>query len=182
MFFRNGGCSSLATVCITALMVEMDVVCVVADCHCRSSSVCVAVSWVLGFFGVPLAFTACIIPSNPSFATRYPSSRPKFIPSSRPQFIPSSNPSFIPNFFPCITPNFSPSSNARIQSSLRFSPSLVAAAQLQNWAMVLRSAISRKWRNSWQADVDSDAVLMFPFVGDATAVLAVAVFLFKDFF
>ena len=175
------GVSSRGAVCVTALGVEVGVVCVVADCHCRSSSVCVAVSWVLDFFGVPLAFTACIIPSNPSFATRYPSSRPKFIPSSNPSSIPNFLPSSIPNFLPCFIPNFSPSSNARTQSSLRFSPSLVEAAKLQNWAMLLRSAISRKLRKS-QAGVDSGAVLMFPFVGDATAVSAAAVFLFEDFF
>jgi hypothetical protein len=52
---------------------------------------------------------------------------------------------------------------------------------LQNWAMLLWSAISRKLRKS-QAVVDSDAILMFPFVGDATAVSAVAVFLFEVFF
>jgi hypothetical protein len=58
---------------------------------------------------------------------------------------------------------------------------VVAAVQLQNWAMVLQSAILRKWRKS-QADVDSDAVLAFPFVGDARAALGVVVFLFEDFF
>ena len=94
---------------------------------------------------------ASIALSNPSFATRYPSSRPRFI----------------PNFLPCFIPNFSPSSNARIQGSLRFSPSLVVEAQLHNWAMLLRSAISRKPRKS-QADVDLDAVLVFPSVGDTS--------------
>ena len=151
------------------LAMEVGVICIVADCHCQSSSVCITISWGLDFFRVPLAFTACIIPSNPSFATQYPSSRPKSIPLSIP--------SVIPNFFPCITPNFSPSSNACIQSSLRFSLSPVAAAQFQNWAMVLQSAISRKWQKLWQADVD--AVLMVPFTGDATAA---AGFLFGDFF
>ena len=44
------------------------------------------------------------------------------------------------------------------------------------------SAISRKWRKSWQADVDSDAVLVFLFAGDAMAAFGAVVFLFKDFF
>jgi len=59
----------------------------------------------------------------------------------------------------------------------------VVEAQLQNWEMLLWSAISRKDQKS-QAVVDSDAipVLMFPFVGDLMAVLAVAVFLFEIFF
>ena len=145
------------------------------DSHRWSSHVCVAVSWVVVFFGVPLAFTPCIILSNPSFATRYPSSRPKSIPLSIP--------SFRPNFFPSIIPNFSPSSNARIQSNLRFSPSLVVAAQLQNWAIVLRSANSRKQRKLWQADdVDSDAVLAVSFAGDATAASGAVVRFFEDFF
>ena len=46
----------------------------------------------------------------------------------------------------------------------------------------MRSAISRKWQKSWQADVDSDAVLVFPFAGDATAAFGAVVFLFEDFF
>jgi hypothetical protein len=193
VFFRSCGNSSLGAVCVTASAVAegwgtvfIDVptslsgrggssqgaVCVAVDCRCRSSFACVAVLWALDLFGVSFVFTPCITLSNASFATRYPSSRPRFIPFS----IPSS----IPNFLPCFIPNFSPSSNARIQSSLRFSPSLVVEAQLQNWEMLLRSAISRKLRKS-QADIDSDAVLVFPFVGNATAVSEVAVFLFKDF-
>jgi hypothetical protein len=87
---RSG--SSWDAVCVTALTVEVDVVCVAVDDRCGSSFVCVAVSWVLDFFGVPLAFTACIILSNPSFTIRYPSSRPRSIPLSIPSFRPSSYP------------------------------------------------------------------------------------------
>jgi hypothetical protein len=179
---------SLVLVIVWVLKLVQSVVCAVADCHCRLSFACVAISWVLvlvwvlesmrgvvlDLSRVSLAFTACIILSNPSFAIRYPSSRPKFIPLS----IPSSS----PNFFPCAIPNFSPSSNARIQRSLRFLPSVVAAAQLQNWAMFLRSAISRKWRKSWQADVDLGAILVVPFAGDATAASGAVVRFFEDFF
>ena len=122
-FSRCSG-SLLGAVWITALALDTGFVCVAVDCHCLSSSICVTVLWVLAFFGIPLAFTPCIILSNPSFATKYPSLRPKPIPRSIP--------SFNPNFFPCIIPNFSPSSIARTHSSLRFSPLLVVAAQLQN--------------------------------------------------
>jgi hypothetical protein len=124
---RGGSLSD--AVCITALTVAVEVVWEAVDCRSRSSFACVAISWVLDFFGVPLAFTPFIILSNPSFATRYPSSRPKSIPLS----IPSS----IPNFLPFFTPNFSPSSIARSQSSLRFAPSLVAEAQVQNRPILL---------------------------------------------
>ena len=51
-------------------------------------------------------------------------------------------------------------------------------AQIQNWAIVFLPAISRKlWK--LQADVDFDAILMFPFLGD---VIGAALFLFEDFF
>jgi hypothetical protein len=47
--------------------------------------------------------------------------------------------------------------------------------------MLLWSAISRKlWKS--QAGVDSDAVLVFPFAGDAMAVLGAVVLFFEDFF
>jgi hypothetical protein len=86
------GGSSWDAVCITALTVEVDVICMAVDNRCGSLFVCVTISWVLDFFGVPLAFTTCIILSNPSFAIRYPSSRPRSIPLSIPLFRPSSYP------------------------------------------------------------------------------------------
>ena len=187
------GVSSWGAVCVTVLAVEVGIICAIADCHCQSSFACVAISqvlvlvWGLGLLMLTvvlvlsrssLAFIALL---NPSFVTRYPSSRPKFIPFSNPSSIPNLIPSSIPSFLPCFIPNFSPSSNARIQSSQRFLPSWVEAGMLQNWAMHLRSAISRKVQKS-QAVVDSDAILMLPFLGDTTAVSAVAVFLFEDFF
>ena len=47
-------------------------------------------------------------------------------------------------------------------------------AQIQNWVMVFLSAILRKLQKS-QADINSDAVLMVPFVGDVIAVSGVVV-------
>ena len=143
----------------------MGVVCVAVDCRCSSSFACVAISRVLDVFRVPLALTPCIILSNPSFAILYPSSRPKSIPFSIP--------SFIPNFFPFFIPNFSPSSIARSQSNLRFAPSLVVEAQVQNWAMLLYSAISRKLRKSSIGCVGR--------VFNSESVVVV-VFFFEDFF
>jgi hypothetical protein len=57
----------------------------------------------------------------------------------------------------------------------------VVEAQIQNWATDFLSAISRKLRKS-QAGVDSDAVLVFPFLGDATAASGAALFFFEGFF
>ena len=55
---------------------------------------------------------------------------------------------------------------------------LVAAAQLQNWAIVLWSANSIKQWKSWQADVNLDAILTVPFAGDAMAASGVVVLFF----
>ena len=128
--FSSCGSLSLGTICIMALAVEVGVVCVAVDCHWGLSlSVCVAISWVVVFFGVPLYFTPCIILLNSPFAIRYPSSWPKFIPSSMP--------SFIPNLFPFFILHFSPSSIACSQSNLRFALLLVEEAKVQNWPMLL---------------------------------------------
>ena len=45
----DDGCggSLWGAVCMTALAVELSVVCAVADCCCRPSFACVAISWVL---------------------------------------------------------------------------------------------------------------------------------------
>jgi hypothetical protein len=91
------GVLSWGAVCVTALAVEVGIVCTVADCRCRSSFACIAISRVLVLvWGLEsmlmvalvlsrasLAFIALL---NPSFATRYPSSQPKFIPFSNPCF------------------------------------------------------------------------------------------------
>jgi hypothetical protein len=98
MSFSRCGHSSLGAICIMAFAVGVGIIWVAADCHCRSSFACVTVSQKLGLLRVSLVFIPCIILSNPSFATRYPSSQPKSIPLSIP--------SFRPNFFPSINPNF----------------------------------------------------------------------------
>ena len=71
-FSRCGG--MLVAVFIAGLTVEVGVICIAVDCYCRLSFVYVAASQVLDLFRASLVFTPCIILSNPSFATRYPSS------------------------------------------------------------------------------------------------------------
>lgn len=109
-------------------------------------SVWALVSAVLDFWA-SLALNAFTIPSNPFFATVYPSSRPKSIPLATP----SSN--FSSNFPPkscsmAFRPFLYPSSYARFHNTSRFSLSNVKVAVARKVLIVLMSASLIKSRNA----------------------------------